>query len=96
MGKIDSDELFIVTPWRVGATRDYYGFIPLGAPKAICILEGELINVKNNKILWRYKTEISSSIDGPWDQPPLYPNFTAALRRAIKFSKEDIIDNFLN
>lgn len=92
--KIGNDKLLVVTANSIGAIRKYYAFIPLDAPKAICELEGRLINVKNNKILWRYTSSVTLPVDGKWDQPPNYPNFTRALNKAIYLSKSELLDNF--
>jgi hypothetical protein len=92
--KIGPEKLLIVSINAAGATRKYYGFIPLGAPKAFCNLEGHLVNLNNDKILWRYTAKVYVPIQGNWDQPPRYPNFTAALNQAVELAKQEVTDNF--
>lgn len=92
--KIGKSKLMVVSVNMVGAMRSYYGFIPLGAPKAVCILEGRLLNAKTNRILWRYTSKVVIPVNGKWDQPPHYPNFTHSLDRAIQLSRTQLIDNF--
>lgn len=78
----------------IGASRHYYGIIPLGAPKAICNAEGRLVDLNNNKTIWRFSTEQVVMVDGDWDQPPHYPNFTHALNKAVSQANQAIIDDF--
>ena len=91
--KIGNNKLLIVMVNVFGAQRSYYGFIPLGAPKGYCSLRGILVDTTNNKILWRYSTSAISKVQGSWDQPPKYPNFTAALNTAISTASNSLLDN---
>lgn len=93
--KIGNHKLLLVSVDAVGATRSYYGFIPLGAPKAICQLTGRLINVQNNKILWRHFSNVDLAVSGSWDQPPNYPNFTKTLNQAIANAQQDLLHSFV-
>ena len=92
----DADTALIISVKMLGATRAYYGFIPLGAPKAFCNLEGQLVDLSNNQILWRYKSLISLDISGAWDQPPSYPNFSATINRAVKIAKDGLVQDFFS
>lgn len=94
VAKIGPHKLLMVSVTSVGAERSYYGFIPLGAPKAICDLEGRLINLQNNRILWRYRVSVVLPIPGKWDQPPNYPMFTKTLQRAIVTAQQKLLDGF--
>lgn len=91
---VGHNELLTIQVNALGAKRHYYGFIPLGRPKAICQLTGRLINLKNNKILWRHVVTTSVPISGKWDQPPHYRNFTLALNKAVKGSSTELLDSF--
>ena len=93
--KVGGDKLLFVDPIQIGATRKYLAFVPVGAPKAICELEGDLVNVNNNKLLWRYKSRAVVPVSGSWDQPPRYPHFTQALQKATQLCSKELIDNFL-
>jgi hypothetical protein len=92
--KMGKNKLLVVSTQLIGAERKYYGFIPLEAPKASCILEGRLVDTHSNKILWRYKSKAKLSVVGKWDQPPNYPNFTKSLNKAVKQAKEGLMENF--
>lgn len=94
--QVDSDKLLLIELDKLGAIRSYYGFIPTSAPKAYCVLKGELINQTDKKILWRHVASIEESVSGNWDQPPSYPNFSAALEQAVFAAQEEIIDSFFS
>lgn len=96
VGRIDSDTLLVIKLQALGVKRNYYSFIPTGAPQAFCQLKGELINVNTNKVLWRYKASISEAIQGPWDQPPNYPNMTKAINVAVNSARQELLDSFFS
>lgn len=86
--------LLILSIKRLGADRLYYGMVPLGAPHAICIAEGQLVNLDDDKILWRLTTTQNVPVDGEWNQPPSYPNFTTALNKAVSKAKDALLKDF--
>jgi ABC-type uncharacterized transport system auxiliary subunit len=94
--KIDGNKLLLIELQQLGAIRNYYGFIPTGAPKAYCLLKGELINREDKQVLWRHITKIEEPVQGNWDQPPAYPNFTLALQQAVVSAQEEMIDSFFS
>lgn len=94
--KIGNSRLLVVSTNLLGAIRNYYAMIPLGPPRAICELEGRLVNIKNNRVLWRYTSRIELPVKGYWSQPPAYPNFTNALNEAIEVSRTQLMDNFFS
>jgi len=94
--QMDSDKLLLLELQKLGAIRSYYSFIPTGAPKAYCILKGELIDRQDKKVLWRHLAKIEEPVQGNWDQPPSYPNFTIALKQAIDSAQEEVIDSFFS
>ena len=89
-----SDKVLVVKLLALGAIRPYYGFIPLGPPKTYCVLHGELINTQTHQTLWRYQVDVSQPVNGDWDQPPDYPNFTQALKVTIDTAQQQLLDNF--
>lgn len=92
--KVKSNQLLLINIDLVGAERQYYAMIPLGPPVALCSAKGQLIDLKNNKLLWRFSTAQTVKVDGEWDQPPYYPNFTNALKKSIYQAKQELIKNF--
>lgn len=91
----DADTILTVQLIGAGATRHYYGFIPLEAPKAFCSLKGEMIDAKTRQVLWRYTSTAIEPISGEWDQPPNYTHFNSVLVSTIKQSEDNLLDNFI-
>jgi len=96
LGQAAGDKLLTLELRAVGARRDYYGFIPTGAPQAYCVLVAEMVDPKDKKVLWRHETEILQPVEGAWDQPPNYPNFTRALQVAVNDAKQELLDSFFS
>ena len=94
--QISADKLLLIKISGVGVVRHYYGFIPLDEPKAYCTLSGELIDVNNNHVLWRHKTEVALPIDGKWDEAPNFPNISRAVKNATITAQQDMLDSFFN
>lgn len=92
------DDLLLTFKLRaVGAQREYAaGFVPMGGPKAYCVLVGELVNPKEKRTLWHHEVEIIQKVNGPWDEPPLFPNFNTALNVAITDAKQELMDSFFS
>jgi len=90
----NSNNLLLIRLEALGAVREYYGFIPLDAPKGYCVLSGELINLQNNQVLWRDRVELSQPVSGKWDQPQHYPNFSDALNAVEYSAQQKLLDNF--
>src|ERR1700722_18330514 len=86
--QIEGDKLLTFELRALGARREYYGFIPTGAPQAYCVLIGKLIDPTDKKVLWRHEAEIIQPVQGVWDQSPNYPNFTNALHLAINEARQ--------
>lgn len=94
--RLGADELLVIRLEAFGATRNYYSFIPTGAPKAYCELYGELTNEKTHTVLWRHRAMASEMVQGPWDQPPTYPNLMNAIKLAASNAQEELLDSFFS
>lgn len=93
------DYLLLLQVTRFGTIRSYYGMIPLGSPKAICEVKGELINLSNNELLWKgflEEDKATVSVAGNWDQSPDYPNLTVAVRKAVSRAATHLQNDFFN
>lgn len=92
------DTLILLSVYQCGTLRSYYGFIPLGAPAAICMSKGEMIDMKTNALRWRAYPERPASatvaVSGEWDAPPDYRNVTAAVEQAINRAQVFLLDEF--
>lgn len=96
-GKESIDILVLISVDGFGTIRSYYGFIPLGAPQGFCQVSGRLIDLRSNQLMWRttaVEKESMVPVEGPWDQPPNYPNLTAAIKKAIANAQEFLIKDF--
>ncbi|MBI5523065.1 MAG: hypothetical protein HY910_10580 [Desulfarculus sp.] len=88
------DKLIILSLPAMGTTRPYYGFVPLGPPKAICMFGGKMIEAKTNKLLWSYFYTSILAIPGNWDNPPQFPEVTARVFEAVNISRESVKKSF--
>ncbi|HEV2271950.1 MAG TPA: hypothetical protein VGR92_21050, partial [Steroidobacteraceae bacterium] len=50
--KYGVDQLVVLEVQAAGTIRNYYGFIPTGAPQGYFSCRGSLIDLSNNKLLW--------------------------------------------
>jgi hypothetical protein len=91
------DKLILLSLQQCGTLRAYYGFIPLGAPQALCVSKGELIDVKTNQVEWRAFAEQANAtveIVGEWDAPPDFRNVTVAVEQAMKQAQVFVFEEF--
>ncbi|MFM8454849.1 MAG: hypothetical protein ACKOAD_07860, partial [Gammaproteobacteria bacterium] len=51
---------------------------------------------KNGAILWKRNIHVEQEIDGKWDEPPYYPNFTNHLNSSIRKAQQDLLNDFFN
>lgn len=94
--RLGKDKLLLIQINEFGAERAYFGFIPKGAPTAVCSLEGRIIDLKNNKIEWRFQSKLAIPVKGEWDQPPHYANFQKALNVAVKTTTQELMDSLFS
>jgi hypothetical protein len=93
---LNANKVMVLKLNTLGATRRYSGFIPLGAPQAYCSITGELIDQKDQHLLWRYKATVTIPVKGEWDQPPAYGNLKNALQVAIATAQDEVLNNFFS
>lgn len=93
---VNANTFLIIQLDSLGAIRKYSGFIPTGAPEAHCSITGELVDTKDQHLLWRYKADVTIPVQGEWDQPPAYTNLNNALQLAITTAQQEVIDNFFS
>lgn len=91
---LGTDKLLLISINQLGAIRKYYGFIPLDAPKAYVVLQGQLIDLTTNQIYWRKNVIVQLAAQSPWYQAPNYPNFDTALNSAISSAKHRLLGDF--
>jgi hypothetical protein len=91
------DVLVLLSVRRFGTIRSYFGFIPTSEPKALFEVQGQMIDLKTNRLIWQtviQEDEAAVPSPVPWDQPPDYPNLTGALRKAIENGKSFLLREF--
>lgn len=77
------DKLLVLSPEFTGSDRGYYAFIPTDDPRGNFRSIGQLIELPSHKLLWYKPIDSLRTVRKPWDQPPDFPNVTAAMRDAI-------------
>jgi len=77
------DRLLLVSVVNIGTVRPYYGFIPMGPPRAAFTVKGQLVDLKDNKLLWYNTHSATAVIAEPWDQAPDFPNISAAVLKNL-------------
>ena len=82
--KYNADKLLLVTARSLGTVRNYYGFLPLGAPRAYVALTGQLVNLSTNRLEWYEKVDTYADATGEWDQSPEYDNLMRAVEESTR------------
>lgn len=91
------DTLILLRVQQCGTLRNYYGFIPLDAPKGFCMCRGEMIDLKTNEVIWRAlpsAEDAAVEVSGEWDQPPDFANLSAAVAKAIRQAEQFLLTDF--
>lgn len=94
----NADQIIVLQLMQYGASRTYYGFIPLSKPQGMAAVDGVMIT-KDHKILWNTGNSIANSfikepVVGEWKQKPDYPNLMDSARRALSKSQTVLLDKF--
>lgn len=95
-GLANANYLLIMNVTEAGIARKYYGVIPLGNPVAIFNVEGRLVNLTTNAILWRDQVHELAPIGSNWDSPPKYTALKQAYMRALTSARSDLLLDFFN
>lgn len=86
-----ADYLLKLTATSVGLARPYYGFIPTDDPRAVFNVNGELIDLSSNQLLWYSNISRSAYASGEWDEAPEFPGLTNSYYVVMNQAKEDVI-----
>lgn len=79
----DMDYLLLLTVERIGTIRNYYGFMPTGAPMADFKYKGYLVDLNTNELKWYVDDVSNMPISEPWDQAPGFQNVTTAVNTNV-------------
>ena len=77
------DYLLLLAVERVGTVRNYYGFMPTGAPMADFKYKGFLVDLNTNELKWYVDDVSNMSVAEPWDQVPDFANVTTAVNTNV-------------
>jgi hypothetical protein len=86
---IKSDKLLILNVDGVGLVK----YLDPGSLAATCHLKGQLIDLNNDKLLWRFDSKTEIPLPKNWNNPPNYPEVSSVLKHVILLSKENLINN---
>lgn len=90
----DMSRLIVISVARVGTTRTYHAFIPMGPPQADIAITGQMVNLETNQILWHQVTERVLGIPEPWDQSPSFDNVGKSVMANAEQGIEDFEQSF--
>lgn len=95
------DYLLLVQPFSLGTIRDYYGFIPLSAPRGYAFVSAQLIDLSTNEMKWHYVAKIEREIaeGSSYDDDNSengYPAITKAFTDALATAVAEINNDFYN
>jgi hypothetical protein len=94
--KYGVEQLVVLQVNAAGTIRNYYGFIPTGAPQGYFSCSGSLMDLSNNKLLWTAGAVQQVPIEDPWDQASeSYPHVTTAFYRALETAKTTMVKDLV-
>ena len=92
---LNVDKLLVVEIQSVGMERPYAAYIPSGAPVAVLVGAGYLINLDTNTYEWYQPVRIVRAADGnKWDEPPKFPGLTNAYFQVLEMGKDELVKPF--
>lgn len=86
------DYLMLIDLYRVGFARPYSGFIPLAPPRAVFDIQGQLVDLRTNRLLWYTGIHKANMTDGNWDEPPGFPGLTNSFYTTLEQAKMEIVE----
>lgn len=90
------DYLLSINLYRAGFARPYSGFVPLAAPRAVFDIRGQLVDLRDNRLLWYAGIHKANSAEGNWDEPPNFPGLTNSYYVTLEQTKEAIVATLAN
>lgn len=91
-------KLLLVEVLGFGSLRRYSGAVAEGDPEGYFQAQAQLIDLRTHEVLWLAALDDKLACEpvpaGDWNQPPDYPNLTAALKQAMYYAKEYLLSEF--
>lgn len=94
--RLGNNRLLLLSINKFGAKRDYVVVVPTSNPIAFCDAEGQLIDLKTNKILWRYSVSKEKTSGDGWDKGSSYQGFTQTLNQVIDEAMNAVMADFFS
>ncbi|MDD9892501.1 MAG: hypothetical protein OXT49_03170 [Gammaproteobacteria bacterium] len=91
----NADYLYLLQVNTLGSARAYYGFIPMSDPTGLTNATAQLVDLRNNNIVWQLPIHTEVAAWGEWNQKPEYPNLMKAFQQAMDLTREKAVDEFL-
>jgi hypothetical protein len=79
-----ADYVLFINVLQLGTQRSYYGFIPTSAPMASFSVVGQLVDTRDNTLVWYGVEKTAVPIPAPWDQAPEFPNLMETVQKNIE------------
>lgn len=96
LDKVKARQLLLVELKSVGVEREYHGPIPKSDLKTMCKLEGRLVDLQSNKVLWRKNvhTYLPLGKNKILKQPLDYQNISDNLSKTVKTASTELLGDF--
>lgn len=91
--KLDVDHVLLFKILSLGVNRSYYGFIPTSEPNATMAVEGTLVDLTTNKMIWYKQVKKVTPNENAWDEGPDFPEITRNYQTTINRMKSALIDD---
>lgn len=88
--KYGPNRLLLLDVRSIGTQRNYFGFIPTSAPSATITVRGQIVDLADNRLLWRQNQSEQAAIADPWDQPQSFPNVGRAIEKVMLVSRKNM------
>lgn len=82
------DRLVVIRIAAIGFSRNYASYIPTSDPSGFIDGAGSMVDLATNSYEWYMPFHIVKGSEGPWDEPPKFPNLTNAYFQVIEMGKD--------
>jgi len=86
--------LLVINYKQIGFRRGYQSYFPTEVPKANIIVEGYMVNLADNKLIWYKEFSMLKGTVGDWDVSPKYPELTNQYFSLIEDFKDSFLGSF--
>jgi hypothetical protein len=94
--KLGVDRLLLIEVLRVGTTRDCKLGVAQAPPATALFTSGTLIDLTDNRLLWRSTQSDARTAPESWAQPPMFPDLTQTLTKSMDEVKANLLADFFS